>query len=33
MTKNEIRKNANGSIIFDDTDGDGIPNYLDPDNH
>ena len=33
MTKNEIHKNANGSIIFEDGDGDGIPNYLDPDNH
>lgn len=33
MTKNEIHKNSNGSIIFEDTDGDGIPNYLDPDNH
>lgn len=33
MTKNEIHKNPNGSIIFEDTDLDGIPNYLDPDNH
>ena len=33
MTKNEIHKNANGTIIFEDTDGDGIPNYLDKDNH
>lgn len=33
MTKNEIHKNSNGSIIFEDTDLDGIPNYLDPDNH
>lgn len=33
MTKNEIHKNSNGSIIFEDTDLDGIPNYLDPDDH
>ncbi|MEY3499480.1 MAG: hypothetical protein RL308_1149 [Bacteroidota bacterium] len=33
LTKNEIHKNANGTIIFEDTDGDGIPNYLDKDNH
>lgn len=33
MTKNEIIKNADGTITFPDTDGDGIPNYLDKDNH
>lgn len=33
LTKKEIHKNANGTIIFEDTDGDGIPNYLDKDNH
>jgi hypothetical protein len=30
-TKNEIHKDANGLIIFEDCDGDGIPNYLDKD--
>ena len=33
MTKYEIIKNADGTITFPDTDGDGIPNYLDKDNH
>jgi FKBP-type peptidyl-prolyl cis-trans isomerase FkpA len=33
MTKNEIVKNPDGTLIFPDTDGDGIPNYLDKDNH
>ncbi|HLF53433.1 FKBP-type peptidyl-prolyl cis-trans isomerase [Flavobacterium sp.] len=30
LTKNEIHKNLDGTIIFEDCDGDGIPNYLDP---
>lgn len=32
-TKNEIHKDADGNIIFEDDDNDGIPNYLDADNH
>jgi hypothetical protein len=32
-TKNEIHKDAEGNIIFEDDDNDGIPNYLDADNH
>ena len=31
LTKNEIHKDSAGLIIFEDCDGDGIPNYLDPD--
>lgn len=30
QTKNEIHKDLDGNIIFEDCDGDGIPNYLDP---
>lgn len=33
LTKNEIHKDGSGSIIFEDCDGDGIPNYLDPDSN
>ena len=32
-TKNEIHKDAEGNIIFEDDDNDSIPNYLDADNH
>ncbi len=32
-TKNEIHRDANGAIIFEDCDNDGIPNYLDKDCH
>ncbi len=30
LTKNEIHKDTSGNIIFEDCDGDSIPNYLDP---
>jgi len=30
LTKNEINKNADGSIIFEDDNNNDIPNYLDP---
>ena len=30
LTKNEINKNPDGSIIFEDDNNNGIPNYLDP---
>ncbi len=30
MTKNEINKNPDGTIIFEDDNNNGIPNYLDP---
>ena len=33
LTKREIIKNPDGTITFPDTEGDGIPNYLDKDNH
>jgi len=33
LTKNEIHKNSDGTIIFEDTDHYLIPNYLDKDNH
>ncbi len=32
LTRNEIIINADGTITFPDTDGDGIPDYLDRDN-
>ena len=32
LTKDEINKDEQGNIIFEDTDEDGIPNYLDKDN-
>ncbi|PCJ96945.1 MAG: hypothetical protein COA50_06545 [Flavobacteriaceae bacterium] len=32
LTRDEIIIDGNGNITFPDTDGDGIPDYLDPDN-